>query len=233
MMMKKPILIALLLCVSFPALAQPVERVPLAAPNYTLQNETDPMATTPPPSSMPQSKVIIAEPPPADSSQQDAASIPPSNNGLVNLQQQNSGQYTGPSENLPPAPRAKDPLPAFNSNVSAVRPEDPRRFENKVFCTLKISFDTKPKTNPDTKIGDAVKAYLDENKNDLRRVDSQKGRKGEYSYCVVINQHRKQAKIYNDLKQIIKKTTPTNQTAVMMGSSFSPVYSDKKQRYDN
>jgi hypothetical protein len=214
----------LMLACAAPALAQPVTSEPLAAP-YTLQNETDPMATgggtaparpafddVPPPVN--RGEAIMAPPPPGADSlpTQDVAPItatPP--------------QYT-PERAMAPVttPSASTPYtnPYPNNTVSGVPPEDLSEFENRIFCTLKVAFGSMG-SGPDRKTGDKVKSYLDSNLDKLSYQTLSWGKEGEFSYCLTIKEHKNQAEIYSELRKIVPEK-PTGAPVTLSGKGFEP-----------
>lgn len=227
--------ILMLACAS-PALAQPIESVPLAAPNYTMKGETDPMATgggappqqafdnVPPPIN--RGEAIIAPPPPGADSlpTQDVAPItatPP--------------QYTQERAMVPvatpPANNAPYVNPYPNNAVSGVPPEDLSKFENRIFCTLKASFGSMG-TGPDRATADKVKSYLDANLDKLAYQTLNWGKEGEFSYCLTIKQHRDQAKIYNDLRRMIPDQRNNRAPVTLSGKGFEPTGNKRRATND-
>lgn len=231
---------ALLFSVAFltfaaPALAQPVESEPLGPAPYTMQNETDPMALggAPQPITGPEAPVFRGEAAPA---------TPPPGSDSIHVMDGGPGAVTtsgSVSFERYPSPPAKAPAtttsggytnPYPNNAVSGVPPEDPSKFENKMFCTLKISFGSMG-AGPDVKTGGKVKAYLDSNTDKLTYVRTDWGREGEYSYCLKINDHKQQSGVYKDLRALMPKRGVNAPPVSMYGKGFTPV--GNKQRGTN
>lgn len=227
----------LMLACAAPALAQPVTSEPLAAP-YTLQNETDPMATgggttparpafddVPPPVN--RGEAIIAPPPPGADSlpTQDVAPItatPPQY-----MPERNMGATPAPAA---PANNAPYVNPYPNNSVSGVPPEDPTKFENRIFCTLKVAFGSMG-SGPDRKTGDKVKSYLDSNLDKLSYQTLNWGKEGEFSYCLTIKEHKHKAEIYNELRKIVPEK-PTGAPVTLSGKGFEPT-GNKRRAINN
>jgi hypothetical protein len=223
-----PLILALLLMTGI-AQAQPIESEPLPAP-YTLQNETDPMALggTPPPMA-PVEEAAPATPPPGQDSITSSEPAPmtdnnppPSDEAYPDSIQVPTGITSGP------VPSAND-YP--NNSVSGVVPEDPSKFENKIFCTLKISF-TSACCGPDIKTGEKVKSYLDANTDKLTYVRTTWGKEGEFSYCLKINEHKNQAAIYKHLKKLAAEKPNKNAPVTISGKGFEPISTKKKNYRD-
>lgn len=225
---------ALMLACATPALAQPIESAPLAAPTYTMQGETDPMAT----GSAPPQQAFDDVPPPINRGEAAPATPPP---GADSLPTQDVApitstppQYTGERAMAPvTSPAANTPYtnPYPNNSVSGVPPEDTSKFENRVFCTLKVSFGSMG-TGPDRKTGDKVKSYLDSNLDKLSYQTLNWGKEGEFSYCTTIKQHRDQAKIYSDLRRIIPDQRNNTAPVTLSGKGFEPAGNKRRATND-
>lgn len=189
---------AFALMLTAPALAQPVESVPLGPAPYTLQNETDDMATTPPPSDMTAtSEALPPTPPPgADDLPQDTASESPVDITPAN---DNAGIISYDNETAPYT-YAPDKLPTGTLAGSAQPDKLPP--ENLKFCTMKISFGSRGQ-GTDQKTGDAVKSYLDANADKLAYLRDARGKEGEYSYCLEVEDHKNRANIYKNLRRLL------------------------------
>lgn len=214
-----------LLSLAAPAMAQPVESVPLGPAPYTLQNETDPMALGGPPQPItgPEAPIYRGEaapatPPPGEHTvTMDVAPTTVTPPGSVSFE-----RYPSPSTTTPATTTGgsyTNPYP--NNAVSGVPPEDTSKFENKMFCTLKIFFGSIG-TGTDVATGEKVKAYLDSNSDKLTYVRTDWGKEGEYTYCVKINEHRQQAGIYKDLKSMMPQRGVNTPPVSMSGKGFTP-----------
>jgi hypothetical protein len=221
-----PFLAALLLAGAAPAQAQPVEREALPAP-YTMQGETDPMATgsapamaapadVPPPVN--RGEAIIAPPPPGSDSLPTQDVEPVTATPPVSMQERDLAPAPARQQAAPDSPYA-NPYP--NNQVSGVPPEDPSKFENRIFCTLKVSFGSMG-AGPDRKTAGKVKSYLDSNLNKLSYQTLTRGKEGEFSYCVTIKEHRQQANIYNDLRRLIPDRRNNRAPVSLSGKGFEP-----------
>ena len=224
----------LMLACAAPALAQPIESAPLAAPTYTMQGETDPMAmgTAPPPQQafddvpppVNRGEAIIAPPPPGADSlpTQDVAPItatPPQY-----MPERSMAPVTSPSANTP----YTNPYP--NNAVSGVPPEDTTKFENRIFCTLKVAFGSMG-SGPDRKTGDKVKSYLDSNLDKLSYQTLSWGKEGEFSYCLTIKEHKNKATVYNELRKIVPEKK-TGAPVTLSGKGFEPTGNKRRPTND-
>ncbi|HEU4838745.1 MAG TPA: hypothetical protein VFS88_04965 [Micavibrio sp.] len=226
--------LALLLTATAPALAQPIEREALPAP-YTMQGETDPMAMgsapvmtapadVPPPIN--RGEAVIAPPPPG------ADSLPTQDVEPVTA----TPPATMQERDLAPAQQQTAPdspyvNPYPNNPVSGVPPEDPSKFEDRIFCTLKVSFGSMG-AGPDRKTGDKVKSYLDSNLDKLSYQTLTRGKEGEFSYCLTIKEHRKQADIYNDLRHLIPDRRNNRAPVSISGKGFEPTGNKRRGTND-
>lgn len=214
--MKKHILLMAsisLLCASHNAQAQPVESEALGPARYTLKNETDPMALGASDMRLPgQDAALPAEPPPATDYQ--------------------PSQYTPPidepaaAQDQAPAPAAEPYTPPDlnkyrNNVVSGVPPRDPHEFDNKVFCTMSVTFDTIGK-GFDAATDKQVNAYLESNKDKLTVI--RKDRKsGGHSYCIVVPEQGNRANIYKSLKRLIPLTNSAKPSVTLTSEMFAPI----------
>ncbi len=98
----------------------------------------------------------------------------------------------------PPAPRSTLPYGGSIGNA----PPAKYSYENKKFCTLKISFGSRG-AGIDEKTAERMKAYLDANTDKLSYTRADWGREGEYDYCLDITQHNKRAQVYTALKKLM------------------------------
>jgi len=206
----------LLTAFACPAMAQPIESAPLPAIKpYTLSTETDPMAmdpsSVPPATSINRGTTTQAPPPPGENSIPDSSSAAPPMD--ITTQQQAAPANNGP------APSAAD-YP--NNNVSGLLPADQGRFENRTFCTMKISFASRG-GDIDRKTADKVKSYLDGNPGLLTYLRSNWGKKGEYEYCVTVAEHNNRGKVYADLKKLLPRRGDDESSVTLTGKGFAPV----------
>ncbi len=198
--MKKALLTALLISAfSAPAFAQAVEKVPLSTPSYTINKETDPMATdsssAEPAKSVNKGETIIAPPPPGDTSQQEdqQETVPaPSNEPTPILP---TPANTSNGEVAPP------PKP-FHSNVTGLTAKDETKFEKMKFCTIKVSFSSKC-CGTDKNTGNKIKEWLDGNSTIAQYTQNNWGKEGEYDYCIDVPEHNNRAKTYAALKNML------------------------------
>ena len=236
MSFKKILLLsAFSLFVASPAFAQAVESVPLAAPDYTLKGETDPMAMDPgtvTPTEMVKDRgaALPAVPPPGMNDQ-------PGANSSVSV----GGYDATPSPTQPPAdfapsyssnnPDSAPPAPAMdaertgsypNNPVSGVVKTDETKFENRTFCTLKVSF-TSVGAGINAKLADRVKTYLDSNAEKLTYKKAVWGKEGEFDYCLDIPTHNNRARIYTDLKKLLPIRETGDKRTVLTGKGFNRV----------
>ncbi len=219
--MKKILLLSVsLLCAALPAQAQPIESEPLGPAPYTLKGETDPMAL--------------------DSSGSSAVPVQPAqNSGFAPIPQSEDAtaptpiepQIVEPVSQPEPAPQAQDVAPSTISypktNVSGVIPEDPSKFENRVFCTLKVSFGSYA-SGTDKSSGEKIKSYLDANTHKLTYTRKQWGKEGEYDYCVKVNDHKEKADVYKNLKKLVPKSSAAKGPVILSGDGFATVSTEKK-----
>lgn len=193
---------AFALMLTAPALAQPVESVPLGPAPYTLQNETDDMATTPPPSDMATTSEALppAPPPGADDlpPQSEESGMPAENSSQNNT----TGIMTYENETAPYT-YAPDKLPT-GTLAGAAQP-DKLPPKNLKFCTMKIAFGSRGQ-GTDQKTGDAVKSYLDANTDKLVYLRDTRGKEGEYSYCLEVEDHKNRAGVYKNLRRLLPDT---------------------------
>ncbi len=206
----------LLAALACPAMAQPIESAPLPVIKpYTLSTETDPMAmdpsSAPPAATINRGTVTQAPPPPGENSIPDSSSAAPPMN-ITTQQQQPANTNSGP------APSAAD-YP--NNNVSGVVPNE-SGFENRKFCTMKISFGGR-NGDIDRRTADKVKSYLDGNPGLLTYLRSDWGKKGEYEYCVTVAEHNNRGKVYADLKKLLPRKGDEESTTTLTGKGFAPV----------
>lgn len=216
---------ASLIAFTAPALAQAVEAVPLSQPSYTLDKETDPMAMDPgmvtPEKTINRGTTEIAPPPPGTDDQAGTTGYEP------------LPSPTAPPATLSPSdPSMGTSSPAMdnertqaaypNNPVSGVVPSDESKFDNRLFCTLKMSF-TSIGTGIDSKTAESVKTYLDSNADKLsyKRVDW--GREGEYDYCIDVPTHNNRAKIYTGLKKLLPPKDTGDKRTVLTGKGFTRV----------
>lgn len=209
-----------ILMASAPVYAQDVEAVPLSAPSYTLSKETDPMAMDPGTVGPADEKVLhkgeaLPATPPPGVDDQPGTSYDPAPPIPV----------TPPTDFAPAAPvmdseRTQQNYP--NNSVSGVVKTDEKKFENRVFCTLKVSF-TSIGTGIDNKTAEKVKTYLDANADQLTYKRADWGREGEYDYCIDIPTHNARAKIYTGLKRLLPPKDSKDQRTVLSGKGFTRV----------
>ena len=209
-----------ILMASAPVYAQAVEAVPLSAPSYTLKSETDPMAMDPGTVGPADEKVLhkgeaLPATPPPGVDDQPGTSYDPAP----------ATAATPPADFSPAAPamdseRTQQNYP--NNSVSGVVKTDEKKFENRVFCTLKISF-TSIGTGIDNKTAEKVKAYLDANADQLTYKRADWGREGEYDYCIDIPAHNARAKLYTGLKRLLPPKDSNDQRTVLSGKGFTRV----------
>ncbi len=200
-----------LMLLGAPALAQPIEAVPLApmdikpipqAQSLEGVNPEDSGNALPPDS-----------PPPVDTVNTPPELVPP-------VQHQAGPLSTQPS---PQDPNVGKDYP-FYSN--APRGESPPRIGNKVFCDFKISFGSMG-TGPDAKTGEQIKSYLDANADKLSytRQDGL-GKEGEYNYCLTAKAHNNRGKIYADMRRLFKKadvSKPNTGNVTLEASGFERI----------
>jgi hypothetical protein len=235
MTLKKIALLSFVSVLAFggPAFAQAVESVPLAAPDYTLKGESDPMAMDPG-SVTPTEKVINrgeaqpATPPPGMNDQPGASS-----------DQAVGGYDATPSPTQPPADFSPSgdsmsetqPVPAMdgertgsypNNTVSGVVKTDEKKFENRTFCTLKVTFSSVG-AGINAKLADRVKTYLDSNTEKLTYKKAVFGKKGEFEYCLDIPTHNNRARIYTDLKKLLPIRETGDKRTYLTGKGFNRV----------
>jgi hypothetical protein len=217
-----------------PASAQPIERETLPAP-YTMQGETDPMAT----GSAPVMAAPAEVPPPVNRGEAVIAPLPPGSDSLP-TQDVEPITATPPASmeerNLAPtqqqaAPDSPYVNPYPNNQVSGVPPEDPSKFEDRIFCTLKVSFGSMG-SGPDRKTGDKVKSYLDSNLDKLSYQTLSRGKEGEFSYCVTVKEHKHQANIYNDLRNLIPERRNNRAPVSISGKGFEPTGNKRRGTND-
>jgi hypothetical protein len=219
-----------LIAFSGPAFAQAVEAVPLSQPSYTLNKETDPMAMDPghpsvtPEKSVNRGTAEIAPPPPGADDQSgtsgyDASPAAPlATSGTPGTSGTSAPSYTG--NTAMDSERTQEAYP--NNTVSGVVPSDEKKFDNRLFCTVKVSF-TSIGTGIDSKTADRVKSYLDSNADALsyKRVDW--GNEGEYDFCIDIPAHNQRAKIYTGLKRLLPSKDTGDQRTILSGTGFTRV----------
>ncbi len=231
--MKKTALTLLLLSFSTPALAQgAVESEPLKPfVPYTLKNETDPMALGAPPedsgnTAAPAQRgtgyapILSSEdgnvPPPVDNAPQSIVPPPP--------------ETYGTTSNLPAVTPATPLSPVQHNVVTATRREDLSRFENRVNCTLKMSFGSDV-AGIDADTAAAAKSFLDANGGKLTYTETARGAKGEFSYCVMVPAHRDQAEIYQGLKRLMPQIGSKSGPVTLSGKAFTPLSTVRYQTY--
>lgn len=230
--------IASLTALAGPAFAQAVEAVPLSAPSYTLKSETDPMAmdpgATPPENSVNRGEVQIAPPPPGADDQ-------PATTGSMGGDASSYGgsaYETTPSPITPPAdfsPSGEAPRAAPsamdaermneaypNNAVTGVIRTDESKFENRTFCTLKISFGSIG-TGIDHATAGKIKTYLDSHPEKLSYKKSTWGKEGEFDFCIDIPAHNNRARIYTDLKKLLPPKDTRDKRTVLSGKGFTQV----------
>lgn len=204
------LILIMTLLASFPATAQPIESEPLPAP-YTMQGETDPMATgsapaTPAPDiqkNINRGEAIIAPPPPGADDY--TAGIP------------DASETPADSTVATPQPAQDNVVPNYPNNaVSGVPPQDTSKFEKMTFCTLKITF-----AAADAKTNEKIKTYLDSNADKFTYKHAPEGKK-EQAYCLDITEHNNRAKTYTALKKIIQNSDGKT-SATLTGKGFAPV----------
>lgn len=206
----------LLMAFVHPAMAQPIESAPLPVIKpYTLSTETDPMAmdpsSAPPAATINRGTAIQAPPPPGENSVTDSSSAAPPMDSAT--------QQPPANTNNGPAPSAAD-YP--NNNVSGLVPADQGRFENRTFCTMKVSFSSRG-GDIDRRTADKMKSYLDGNPNLLTYLRSNWGKKGEYEYCVTVTEHGNRGKVYADLKKLLPRRGDEESKTTLTGKGFAPV----------
>ena len=211
-MMMKRTLLTLLFFLSAPALAQPVESEPLGPAPYNLQNETDPMALGAP---------DLGAPDLDSQAPVDIAPIIPAEPAPV---------QTPPLPSEPSAPAADNlaPTPDYPNNpVSGLPPRDPAVLENKIFCTLKASFERERGAIDET-TASAMRSYLDLESAKLSYVRSESG--NGFSYCVSVKNHADRADVYKALRKLMPAPRASNPPVILSGRGFAPVRSDKEVR---
>lgn len=199
-------LFTLLFFLSAPALAQPVESEPIGPAPYNLQNETDPMALGAPDlgaqTPIEVAPILPAEPPPAE-----IAPVEPA-----------------PVVNTPPL----QPLPDYPNNpVSGLPPRNEAAFEDKIFCTVKASFEPKGGA-VDEKTASAMKSYLDSNGAKLSYVRAESG--NGFSYCVTVANHGDRADVYKAMRKLMPSPRASNPPVILSGRGFALIRSDKEVR---
>lgn len=233
--MKQAILItvcvAAIAMAAFPANAQSVETVPLSEPSYTLKNETDPMAMDSGAAPAPAEKSvnrgeaeIAPKPPGADDqpgtsydSPMPSATQPPSDFSPTD------STYAPPPAQSMDGERTQHQQQNYPNNpVSGVVRTDESKFENRTFCTFKVSF-TSIGTGIDAKTAEKVKTYLDANADKLSYKTSKWGKEGEYDYCIDVPQHNNRAKIYASLKKLLPSKDTRDKRTVLTGKGFNRV----------
>lgn len=240
------LLIATSLAFAAPAFAQPVESVPLSQPSYTLQTETDPMAMDPGSITAPDEKVLYkgtaapATPPPGvnhvtgTATEYDSAPAgtvyAPSNEAYPSGIQTtapaaSNARSSGYSNVTPPANNNPDATPAGNfpnNSVSGVVKSNERSFENRTWCTLKVSF-TSIGTGINAKAADKIKTYLDSQSQILTYKKATWGKEGEFDYCIDIPKHNVRAKTYTAIKRLLPPKDSRDTRTVLTGKGFSRV----------
>ncbi len=216
-------LFALLSCAA--AQAQPVEAVPLSAPSYTLKTETDPMAmdpgsVTPDETVKSRGEALPATPPPGTDDQPGTSGSTDSMTSPTNPPSDFSSSDSAPAPVTMDSERTPQSYP--NNNVSGVVPSDEKKFENRTFCTLKISF-TSIGSGVDQKTADKVKNYLDTNAENLTYKKAVWGKEGEFDYCIDIPTHNQRAKIYTGLKRLLPPKDSGDMRTVLTGKGFTRV----------
>lgn len=227
--LKNIALLTAALCVvtASPSRAQPIESEPLGPAPYTLKNETDPMALGAPPAATPDQAIQpapdFAPLPAADAAAQPPMEITPP----AMPPEQPADAQTAPSA------QAEEPPPHVvsypRSNVSGIPPQDPSKFEKMVFCTLKVSFGSFG-PGVDSKSGEAIKAYLDDNASKLTYTRKNWGKEGEYDYCIMVQDHKNKAEIYKGLKALIPADGKSRGPVTLSGDGFATVSTNKKNR---
>ena len=217
-----------LLAFGGPAFAQAVEAVPLSAPSYTLKNETDPMAmdpaATPVEKSVNRGEAQPATPPPGADDQPGASSEQSVGGYDAMPSPTNPPADFSPSSDTPPAPAmdAERTGSYPNNPVSGVLRTDESKFENRTFCTLKISF-TSIGAGINQKAAGSVKNYLDANGEKLTYKKSVWGKEGEFDYCIDIPAHNNRARVYTDLKKLLPLKETRDKRTVLTGKGFTRV----------
>lgn len=224
------LLSSLLIAMSAPAFAQPIESEPLKPfVPYTLKNETDPMALGSAPTSdapsvsthqsggfapmvTDETSTIQAPPPPAETVEV-APYTPPVPAGELPPQPSTSGAHVPAISNYD------------NNVVTGLTPRDESKFENRQFCTLKVSF-ASIKSSFDDKTDLAVKGYLEDNKNLLTYVTAKES--NGHAYCITVEQHNNKAKIYNGLKNLIPPKGQMTPEVALSGKGFTPLTGGRK-----
>lgn len=204
------LLLSMALLVSSSALAQPIESEPLPAP-YTMQGESDPMATgsapaTPVPDiekNINRGEAIIAPPPPGADDY--TAGIP------------DAAETPTDSGSMPSQQAQDNVVPNYPNNpVSGVPIQDTSKFEKMTFCTMKVTL-----AASDTKTDEKIKTYLDANSDKFTYKHAPEDKKG-HAYCLDIPEHSNRAKTYKDLKKIIQNGDGKS-SATLTGKGFAPV----------
>lgn len=221
--MKKTALTLIILSFSSPAFAQgAVESEPLKPfVPYTLQGETDPMALGAP--------------------QQDSGNTatPARGSGYAPILSSDDAPPPAPQTITPdyqtkqPQERSFPPTPLTpvqHNVVSAAKREDLSKFENRIVCTLKMSF-ASAGAGIDQNTATAAKSYLDANKDKASYTQSQRGNKGEFSYCVMVPQHRDQAEIYQGMKNLMPPVGSKAGPVTLSGKAFTPLSTVRYQTY--
>lgn len=213
--MNKYLLIICLL-LPLPVAAQPIESEALA-PMDIAPPPSDPAATsykpepyykpvTPPPSAtgaaddgmsgaMGSSSAYDLGAPPAQAGD---AAVQPYNSERSGVAAETVSPPASNNPDAPPAPRSTLPYGGSIGNA----PPTKYSYENKKFCTLKVSFGSRG-AGIDQKTAEKVKTYLDSNADKLSYARADWGREGEYDYCLDITQHNKRAEVYKALKKIM------------------------------
>lgn len=215
-------LTAFALLSSVPVKAQPVEAVPLSAPSYTLKSETDPMAmdpgsVTPAETVKSRGEALPATPPPGTDDQ-------PGTTGAMGATD-SMPSPTNPPADFAPSPSMdseRTPQSYPNNAVSGVVPSDEKKFENRTFCTIKISF-TSTGAGIDGKTADRVKTYLDTNAEKLTYKKAVWGKEGEFDYCLDVPTHNYRAQLYTGLKRLLPPKDSGDTRTILTGKGFTRV----------
>lgn len=224
--MKKTLLVmsALMISAALPALAQPIESEPLGPAPYTLKNETDPMALGTG-SGAATDQVIQPAPGYAPLSAADAQE-PPMEIAPAPMPPEQPSSADAPVATDEPPPHV---VSYPKSNVTGVPPQDPSKFEQMVFCTLKVSFGSYA-SGTDKKSGEAVKAYLDSNTDKLTYTRTNWGKEGEYNYCVTVKEHNNKSSVYTGLKRLIPAPGTEKGPVSLVGDGFATVTTKKSSQ---
>lgn len=217
-----------------PSNAQPVEAVPLAAPNYTLQTETDPMAmdqsSTPAPTAagVNRGPVEIAPPPPG-ADDQTGTSFDSTSGGATSstydapapLSASDMHDAQAPAASYTPSQSEERTMQAYPNNaVTGVVPKDNSKFSNMTFCTLKVSFSSIG-TGIDHKTAERIKTYLDSQSANMTYKTMTWGKEGEFDYCIDIPAHNMRGRTYGALKRMLPERDNRDRRTMLSGEGFT------------